>query len=168
MANKSAKKLGTSQRKQWLEILAQGAIKSEAGNYRVLIDTNVWFSGILYGGKPEAVIRFCKQNYHIINSRYLIDELLSLLREHKTPYKWRNALEKLLNRMCVLVESSSLPEISRDPKDDPVIATAMAGNCNYIITGDEDLLILQNYKGISIISVADFLNLAPVKKYSKQ
>lgn len=168
MASKSAKELDSSQKKQWLEILAQSAVKNEAGNYRVLIDTNVWFSGILYGGIPEQVIRFCKQHSYIITSEYLIDELLNLFKGVKAPYKWRNAIERLLKRLSIVVEPAELPETSRDPKDDPVIATALAGKCDYIVTGDKDLLTLKRYKGTTIIAVTDFLNLEPVKKYTKK
>ena len=47
--------------------------------------------------------------------------------------------------------------ICRDPDDDNIIATAVAGNCDCIITGDEDLLVLKAYEGIDILSPRDFL-----------
>ena len=45
----------------------------------------------------------------------------------------------------------------RDPDDDEIIATAVAGNCDFIITGDKDLLVVQRFSGIEIVSPREFL-----------
>lgn len=162
MASNSAKKLGANQRRQWLETLTQNGVKLEVGTKSVLIDTNVWYSAILYGGKPEDVVRFCKQNCRIVSSRYLLNELLDLLKEIKSAYRWRNNLEKLLRRTCTFVEPPDFSGISRDPKDDPIIAAAIAGACDYLITNDQDLLELGGYKNMRIITASDFLDLLSV------
>ncbi len=158
MVSKLAKKPATSQRKKWLEILAKDAANSETGNHKVLVDTNVWISALLYGGEPEQLIRFCKRRCQIVISEYVVDELLNYLKQIGAPYKWRNSLEKLIKQICLLVEPRDLPVISRDPKDDPVIAAAIAGGSDYIITGDKDLLVLKHVQQISIVTPSEFLD----------
>jgi predicted nucleic acid-binding protein len=47
----------------------------------------------------------------------------------------------------------------RDPKDDPILACAVEGRASHLVTGDDDLLELDTYEGIRIVSPADFLKL---------
>ena len=48
----------------------------------------------------------------------------------------------------------------RDPKDDKILSLALSGKAEYIITGDQDLLILNLFQGVKIITIEEFLNLA--------
>ena len=157
MANKLVIRSAAKQRKKWQTLLQSNAEKTAAGSLRVLIDTNVWLSGIIYGGVPEEVIRLCRRNDTIICSDYILSELLGELKKAKAPYKWRNELGRLLKACCLFVEPADLPAISRDPGDDPIIAAALAGGCDFIITGDKDLLTLGSYKKIVIIAPTPFL-----------
>ena len=64
---------------------------------------------------------------------------------------------KLLLTRMTLIEPSHIEEpICRDPKDDPILGTAIAGKCQCIITGDKDLLTVKKHKDIDIISPLDF------------
>lgn len=157
MARKSGKKSGSGQRQKWLKTLEPNDVKEEPGNILVLIDSNVWYSAILYGGLPERTVRFCKQNCQIVSSQYILDELLGLLKEVGAPYKWRNNLEKVLKRLAVYIEPPDFEGISRDPKDDPILSAAISGNCSYLITNDKDLLELGGTLTLTIIKPADFL-----------
>jgi len=159
MVSKLAKKPATSQRQKWLKILAKDAPNSEAGSHKVLIDTNVWISALLYGGEPERLIRLCKQHHKIVVSEYIVDELLDYLKQIGAPYKWRNSLEKMIKQICLLVEPEDLPVISRDIKDDPVIAAAIVGDCDYLITGDKDLLVLKHVQQIRVVTPNEFLEI---------
>ena len=160
MVKNSAKKLGSGQRNQWLSKLAPSAAKIEPGSLlRVLIDTNVWYSAILYGGKPEQVVILCRQDYQIVSSSYLLSELLDLLKESNTPYRWRNGLEKVLKQMTLSVEPPDFSGISRDPKDDPIVSAAIHGECRFLITSDKDLLELGGYEELQILKPTAFLQL---------
>jgi predicted nucleic acid-binding protein len=56
-----------------------------------------------------------------------------------------------------VVDPPPLPiPVSRDPDDDLVLATALAGGCECIVTGDNDLLVLRAYRGVEIIAPGDF------------
>jgi putative PIN family toxin of toxin-antitoxin system len=62
----------------------------------------------------------------------------------------------LLTKLQVVIPAKLDAPISRDSDDDNIIATAVAGQCDCIVTGDNDLLVLENFNGISIIKPADF------------
>jgi putative PIN family toxin of toxin-antitoxin system len=62
-----------------------------------------------------------------------------------------------LKSYCRIVKDAKLVEkVSRDPKDDPVLATAFSSGAKYLLTGDKDLLVLKEYRGIPIIKPGDF------------
>ena len=68
-----------------------------------------------------------------------------------------------IKELLDLIESSAhevpiedAPAVSRDPKDDPYIACALAAACYYLVSGDKDLLSLQEHSGIKIITPAAF------------
>lgn len=167
MVKSSAKKLATGQRKQWQKLLQSNEVTADNGNnksLRIVIDTNVWYSAILYGNQPEEIIRLSLYNFQIVNSDYIIQELRELLKTRaKAPYKWLNFLEKHLKLVCEVIDIREMPAVSRDPKDDPIIATAIQGKCSYLVTGDRDLLVLKSINSLKIISVKGMLNLISEK-----
>lgn len=57
------------------------------------------------------------------------------------------------------VELSDIPRVCRDPNDDKVIATATQGQADFIATEDNDLLALDGYEGISIVTGLEILNI---------
>ena len=58
-----------------------------------------------------------------------------------------------------IVQIGQIHPISRNPKDDKFLATAKVGECDYLVTEDEDLLVLKKYKGIKIINTTAFLEI---------
>ena len=48
-------------------------------------------------------------------------------------------------------------QVCRDPDDDNILAASVTGDCDCIITGDKDLLVLKRYEGVDIFSPRDFL-----------
>ncbi len=63
----------------------------------------------------------------------------------------------LLQSEMEIVRPQKLQQpVCRDPDDDQIIGTAVAGEAECIITGDKDLLALQQYRGIEIVSPSDF------------
>ena len=160
MVKNSVKRLATNRRKRWQDLLQNNAVPTASGKSKVLIDTNVWYSAILYGGKPEELVRLCINSQYIVISAYIINELrVKLKLDAKAPYKWLNALERQLKRVCEVVDVDVIPKIVRDPKDDPIIATGISGHCEYLITGDDDLLSLKSVGNLQIVTIDEFLRL---------
>lgn len=53
-----------------------------------------------------------------------------------------------------------LPGVTRDPKDDPVVACAVEGQADYIVSGDQDLLVLGEYEGVQVVTPRRFVELS--------
>ena len=70
-------------------------------------------------------------------------------------------LEQLRLRVHLVVPAPLASPVSRHPDDDVVLATAVAANATAIVTGDLDLLVLQRYRGIEIVTPRNFLSLLP-------
>jgi len=135
-------------------------MKNAKSQPKVVIDTNVWVSGLIFGGLPENVIRlFLDQIVEVAISEELLTELKRII-THKFPYfVYRlRSLEAAISEDAEIVKlGDQTVNVCRDPDDNRVIETALIGNCAYIISGDKDLLELKSYQDIQIIKPAAFL-----------
>lgn len=127
---------------------------------RVVFDTNVLYSATAAKGFCDEVLDEAVDHCIIIWSSPLQQELESLLvRRHKIGPATRAALAAYAD-LCEFVEPEPLPaRVCRDKDDDVVLATAVAGEANAIVTGDADLLVLKKFRGIRILSPRQFLEL---------
>ena len=125
---------------------------------RVVFDTNVLYSALAAKGFCEEVLDEAAGDCVTIWSNPLKQELESLLaRRHKIGPATRVALEAYVD-LCEFVEPQPLPaRVCRDKSDDIVLATALAGKADVIVTGDDDLLVLKRFRGIRIVSPRQFL-----------
>ena len=125
---------------------------------RVVFDTNVLYSALAAKGFCEEVLDEAAGDCDIVWSHFLNDELESLLtRRHKIGPATRVALQAYVD-LCEFVEPEPLDErVCRDKSDDIVLATALAGKADVIVTGDEDLLVLKKFRGIEILLPRQFL-----------
>ena len=128
---------------------------------RVVFDTNVLFSAFTSAG-------LCHQIYEraLLETEPVIsDDLVSELR-HALSEKTRME-SQLIADICEAVADESeivtpmpLPQrVCRDADDDMVLATAVAGSAEIVVTGDDDLLVLKKYGDIRIVSPRQFLEL---------
>ncbi len=127
---------------------------------RLTIDTNVWLSGIVFGGKPQLLIKlFVEEVILVVISEELLSELRRIVTQKFPLFLPKLALlEESLRHDAELVKlGSQTVTVSRDPDDNKVIETALIGNCQYIISGDKDLLDIGLYKNIEIVKPAAFL-----------
>jgi len=60
----------------------------------------------------------------------------------------------------------SLPGVTRDPKDDPVVACAVEGEARFIVSGDQNLLVLGAHRGVHVVTPREFLVLLKVRANS--
>jgi putative PIN family toxin of toxin-antitoxin system len=127
---------------------------------RVVFDTNVLYSALATKGFCEEVVDEAVAECDVVWSDPLKQELESLLtRRYKIGPATRFALEAYVD-LCQFVEPEPFDKrICRDKDDDVVLATALAGNADVIVTGDEDLLVLKKFRGIEILSPRQFLKL---------
>jgi putative PIN family toxin of toxin-antitoxin system len=126
---------------------------------RVVCDTNVLVAGMVADGLCRDIVKRRLLHVDLITSRILLDELDKTLR---TKFKVDPAEVPLLEayrERATLVRPAPLPRrVCRDRDDDKVLATAVAGEADIILTGDEDLLVLVEYQGIRILSPRQFVD----------
>jgi putative PIN family toxin of toxin-antitoxin system len=124
---------------------------------KVLFDTNVLFAAFTAKGFCEDVADEAAGTCLLVWSIPLREELEGVL---KRKYKLGpGALAALAAyaQLCEFVAPIPLQApVCRDPDDDVVLATALAGRVDYLVTGDDDLLALKNYCGIKIRSPRKF------------
>jgi len=129
---------------------------------RVLLDTNVLASAILFGGIPRTLLeRGIRGELDLVTSPALMGELEELLgRKFGFPPEAARQVRSELELVADVDRPRSVPQILRDPDDDQVLAAADEGAAQAIITGDRDLLELGSHGDVQILSPRDFLNLA--------
>lgn len=138
---------------------------------RAVFDTNVWVSAILTPGNPPAKILALALTgkIRLIISAGIIREIgrvlqypkvKKALKKHRiTAQEVEHLFFKLL-KVALITPGAILAEgVSNDPADDMVIACALEGQADFIISGDHHLTDLKNYQGIKIVDPATFFEL---------
>ena len=128
---------------------------------RFVFDTNVIVSALLFNDSVpgQAFIRALNHGM-ILVSGALVGELSRVLgRDRFDRYvtrEERDAFLASLIRESNLIEITEAVQVCRDPKDDQVLELAVNGNATYIVTGDADLLVLNPFRGVEIVTPAEF------------
>jgi putative PIN family toxin of toxin-antitoxin system len=135
---------------------------------RVVLDTNVVISGLLWLGSPRRVLDLARQNrIQLFTSLTLLSELDAVLRRPKFARRLGvvgvspiTLVVGYASLSHVLQSPASLPQrVCRDPADDHVLACARASRADLIVSGDNDLLAIKQFLGISIRNAANALAL---------
>ena len=132
---------------------------------RVVIDTNTWVSGLVWGGPPRQLIMLAlERKLRCATCPELVAEFQRVLGYPRIDKALRQrglTAEELVSQFslaCDVVQSPPLPRpVCRDPDDDTVLACAVAASVDLIISGDADLLTLGHYHGIPILRPAQAL-----------
>lgn len=130
---------------------------------RVVIDTNTLISGILVASSiPDLAIQKARKLATILVSAETIEELQLVMSRSKfdkyVSVKIRSEFVSQLIQESELVEIEESVNVCRDSKDNKFLELAINGKANYLITGDSDLLVLNPFRGVLIITPALFLN----------
>jgi putative PIN family toxin of toxin-antitoxin system len=132
---------------------------------RVVLDTNVVASALLWGGTPERLIELAGEgSLELFTSQALVAELAGILERTKFGQKLRQknlATAEIVSRYRELAETVEAPPIEeaqlRDPDDAAVLACAIAARAEAIVSGDADLRALGAYQEIPILTPAECL-----------
>jgi putative PIN family toxin of toxin-antitoxin system len=133
---------------------------------RVVIDTNVLISGMLSTtSTPGKAIERAATDAQLVATTETLHELIEKLLAPKfNRYVPRDRRDALLQRIAAIVEIVEVlqpVQASRDPKDDKFLEAALNGRADVIVTGDRDLLDLNPFRGIAIMTPADYLRREP-------
>ena len=127
---------------------------------KAVFDTNVLIAAFLTEGLCSGLlIRARKQAFNLVLCDDIIREFEGILIK-----KFKLTSTDISEISAIVLEAASeilhklgpTPNICRDPNDDVIIACAIDAAADYIVTGDEDLLILKRYKNIVIINPRNF------------
>lgn len=125
---------------------------------RLVFDTNVVVAGLVSQGLCHELVETHLPNHVAILSRILWNELVEKLRDKFGLGADDLPLLDLYHRHATWVEPQPLPAPAcRDADDDWVLATAIAGQAEVVVTGDDDLLELRAYEGVAILSPRQLL-----------
>lgn len=115
---------------------------------RVVLDTNVLVSGLAYPGSlPGRIVTAWRQGgLEVVLSHYILDELVRVLpklpRISMTSADIRDLADSFMFLADMVEPADVNDEALRDPADQPVLATLLAAEAQYLITGDKDLLAI--------------------------
>ncbi|MCY3728092.1 MAG: putative toxin-antitoxin system toxin component, PIN family [Nitrospira sp.] len=129
-----------------------------------VFDTNVIISALLFNDSvPGRAFSLALNHGRILVSGALVGELSRVLgRDRFDRYVTREERDEFLGsliRESELIEITEAVQVCRDPKDDQVLELAVNGNATYIVTGDADLLALNPFRDVEIVTPAEFLKL---------
>jgi putative PIN family toxin of toxin-antitoxin system len=130
---------------------------------RVVLDTNVLISGALSStSTPALALEMAVSDGQLLASTATLRELMEKLLAAKfDPYVSREKRDALLLRLAPLIEIVEVIQTiqaSRDPKDDKFLEVAVNGCADVLVTGDGDLLELHPFRGIAILTPADYVS----------
>ena len=132
---------------------------------RLLLDTNVVVSGLLWAGPPWQLLNAARAGrIELVSSEPLFDELTAILTRRKLQRRlnasgWSVGELIAQYRMWVtLVTPISMAPLAPDPDDDVVIATAVAGHVDYLVTGDAPLLSIKPFSPVPMLTAREASN----------
>ena len=135
-----------------------------ATNLKVILDTNIIISAIGFGGKPaQILLQALEEKINAFISPILLAELQEILNKklHLSNQDIILTIEEIKDSFQIINPQETVT-ILQDDDDNRVLEAAMEGSCEYIITGDKELLALKEYKGVKIITAEEFLNLLKI------
>jgi len=134
---------------------------------RVVLDTNVLISGVIASGYSAKILDAARrEDIKLVTSIHMLEEFSDVISRRRITRKYPKATddaETLLDFFRAFAEFvSGIPEenqISPDRDDDFVLACAIDGKADYIVSGDPHLLNLKSYKKIPVLTPREFAEL---------
>lgn len=125
---------------------------------RLVLDTNVVLAAFISRGVCHELLEHCEREHTMVVSGFILEEFREKLvgKFDVPPSKAREATVLLRSRMESVEPVPLEAPVCRDPDDDWVLATAVAGTCECTVTGDKDLLSLGEHRGIRILAPNTF------------
>lgn len=130
---------------------------------RLVIDTNIWISYLISKKFDFIDLLLKSSQIEILYSNHSIKELTEVGSRKKfsklIPAEKLFAIIEAIKGFGIEVDTVSNFDSSRDPKDNFLLELAVDGNADYLITRDNDLLVLNPFKTVKIITIAAFKDL---------
>ncbi len=128
---------------------------------RVVLDTNVLISAILFGGKPRQILeKAIRGEIRLCLSEPILEEVKGVLKRPKfdySPEMIQIILTELTGIADIVNPSETIHVVLEDPDDNRILECAVEARVNYVVTGDLHLLKLSMYRDTEILNTAAFL-----------
>lgn len=129
---------------------------------KVVLDTNVYLSGIIFGGNSRHILDLVIGKKIIAITSPLI--LLEISQKLDKKFKWNKeqvlvTIKTLAKSAIVVSPKKRLRVVKADKKDNKIIEAGVEGAADYIISGDKHLLEIKKHQNIKIVSPAKFLSI---------
>ena len=128
---------------------------------RVVLDTNIYISAFLFAGKARKVLELLIENRI---GAFISDEILNEIKQVLNREKFgldKEHVDAIITEIAGITHKvypdESIRHVCRDSADHIILECAVKSKADFIITGDHDLLVLQDFLGTHIISPAPFL-----------
>ncbi len=135
---------------------------------RVVLDANIYISALISSqGHPAAIInRWLAGEFEVLLSQPIVDEVLRVTAYERLQRKYQKIRENRLEFVELIAEQGIWVEpteivavVTADESDNRYLECAVAGRARYVVTGDEHLLHVREYQGITILSPVAFVTL---------
>jgi putative PIN family toxin of toxin-antitoxin system len=125
---------------------------------RLVLDANVLIAAFVARGVCAELLEYCVREHEPVTSAVILEEVRrKLIDKIKATASQADQTVKLLRTRLEVAEPAALgAQVCRDADDDVVLGTAIAGRADAIVTGDKDLLDLESYRDIPIVSPRGF------------
>ena len=127
----------------------------------VVIDSGIWISGMQFGGTPAEALNRCMQFDSLAYCAEIEDEILEIFYRKFTVDRQavKERLQPFLREAIRIEITGEVAGVCRDPNDDYILECALKAGAQFIVTGDLDLLILSEFRGIRIVTARQYLDL---------
>lgn len=126
---------------------------------RIVIDTNVLISGVFFGGFPKKILSaVVGQKLTACATTEIINEYEEIVQEmidRKQGHINRAILSPLIKAMEI-IEPVTHIEICRDPDDNKFLECAKDSHALYIVSGDNDLLVIEQFENVQLVTAKEF------------
>jgi putative PIN family toxin of toxin-antitoxin system len=130
---------------------------------KVILDTNLWISHLISNRLIQLDALLADKRVRLLFSDQLLEEFILVAQRPKfSRYFSTEDIQDLLavfDSYGEIVEVYSKVDICRDPKDNFLLALAKDSRADFLITGDNDLLVLKQFEDTQILTFTDFINL---------
>jgi putative PIN family toxin of toxin-antitoxin system len=130
---------------------------------RVVLDTNIFISGIFWTGNSNKIIlAWKKAKFELVSSLSTISEIINVLKDFKIRLpddiitEW---VDLIIKNSIVVEPKEKISIIKDDPTDNMFLESAVAGCAEYIISQNKHLLKVKEFRGIKIFTPEEFLKI---------
>ena len=133
---------------------------------RAALDTNTLVSAVIKPeGKPAQIYQLVALAFELVCSEFILRELADVLQRPRiqkryttlvTPPRQAQFLANVRS-LAMVVDVHTLLQVVKDADDNRVLAGAVDGHADYLVTGDDHLLALKEFEGIKIVTPNEFL-----------